>query len=66
MEIPRHWRIRKQRYQLAGEICNQCGTAMFPSRAVCPSCARRTRQENQAEILIALPEPALQTEITVR
>jgi len=66
MEIPRHWRIRKQRYQLAGEICNQCGTPMFPSRAVCPNCARRALQEVQVEAAIAIPEGALQSKIAVR
>jgi uncharacterized protein len=25
MEIPRHWRLRRQRYELTGEECPHCG-----------------------------------------
>ena len=38
MEIPRHWRLRKQRYGLVGEICPHCETKIFPPRDVCPEC----------------------------
>lgn len=38
MEIPRHWRIRKQRYSMVGGSCPNCQTKMFPAREVCPSC----------------------------
>lgn len=38
MEIPRHWRLKKQRYQLIGEICSQCDEKIFPPRDVCPNC----------------------------
>lgn len=38
MEIPRHWRLKKQRYAMVGEICPDCKTANFPPRAVCPHC----------------------------
>ncbi len=38
MEAPRHWRLKKQRYNLRGEICNNCRTPTFPPRAVCPHC----------------------------
>ena len=38
MEIPRHWRLRKQRYSLVGEICPHCETKIFPPRDVCPEC----------------------------
>lgn len=37
MEIPRHWRLRQQRYNLVGEICNN-GHYVFPPRDVCPNC----------------------------
>lgn len=40
MDVPRHWRLLKQRYTLAGEICPQCQTAIFPPRAVCPTCSK--------------------------
>jgi uncharacterized OB-fold protein len=38
MEVPRHWRLRKQRYSLTGEVCLKCQTLIFPPRAVCPVC----------------------------
>ncbi len=39
MSIPsKNWRLRKQRYQLVGEICEKCGSAIFPPRDVCPEC----------------------------
>ena len=38
MDVPRHWRIRKQRYALVGEVCPQCDTKIFPPRDVCPEC----------------------------
>ncbi len=38
MEIPRHWRLKQQRYGLVGETCPHCETKIFPPRDVCPSC----------------------------
>lgn len=38
METPRHWRIKKQRYSLIGEVCESCGNKIFPPRDVCPEC----------------------------
>jgi len=38
MEIPRHWRLRKQRYSLVGEVCPHCDAKLFPPRDVCPEC----------------------------
>ena len=38
MEIPRHWRLKKQRYGLVGEICPHCDHKIFPPRDVCPNC----------------------------
>jgi uncharacterized OB-fold protein len=38
MEIARHWRLKKQRYGLVGEICEGCGSKLFPPRDVCPEC----------------------------
>ncbi len=39
MEVPRHWRLRKQRYALVGEVCPHCETKIFPPRDVCPECS---------------------------
>lgn len=38
MEIPRHWRLKKQRYSLVGEVCPHCEAKIFPPRDVCPEC----------------------------
>ena len=47
MEIPRHWRLRAQRYRLEGSICPDCGYLIFPPRLICPHCAsRQARTDN--------------------
>jgi len=38
MEIPRHWRLKQQRYGLVGEVCPHCDVKIFPPRDVCPEC----------------------------
>ena len=38
MDIPRHWRLRSQRYALIGEVCPNCEAKLFPPRDVCPEC----------------------------
>lgn len=38
MEIPRHWRLKQQRYSLIGEVCPHCDAKLFPPRDVCPHC----------------------------
>lgn len=38
MEIPRHWRLKQQRYRLVGEACPHCDNKIFPPRDICPSC----------------------------
>lgn len=43
MEIPRHWRLKKQRYALQGEICPHCEGKIFPPRDVCPHCGNDAR-----------------------
>jgi len=44
MEIPRHWRLQKQRYGLVGEICPHCNAKIFPARDVCPECGREAKE----------------------
>jgi uncharacterized protein len=39
MTIPGNWRTRHQRYSLRAEVCDSCGTTIFPPRDVCPHCA---------------------------
>lgn len=43
MEIPRHWRLRKQRYGLVGEVCPHCEAKLFPPRDVCPDCGKEAK-----------------------
>ena len=43
MEIPRHWRLNKQRYALVGEVCPHCAVKIFPPRDVCPSCGEEAK-----------------------
>ena len=38
MAVPNLWRTKKQRYNLQGEICVHCSSAVFPPREVCPYC----------------------------
>lgn len=38
MEVPRHWRLKKQRYALVGEVCPHCNVKIFPPRDICPEC----------------------------
>jgi uncharacterized protein len=38
MEIPRHWRLKPQRYNLVGEVCPHCDAKIFPPRDICPNC----------------------------
>jgi uncharacterized OB-fold protein len=43
MDIPRHWRLRKQRYSLVGEVCSHCDTKLFPPRDICPECGEEAK-----------------------
>jgi uncharacterized protein len=43
MDIPRHWRLRKQRYGLIGEVCPHCEAKIFPPRDVCPECGQEAK-----------------------
>jgi uncharacterized OB-fold protein len=47
MEIPRHWRLKKQRYALMGEICPHCDAKIFPPRDVCPTCGGEAKKPFQ-------------------
>jgi len=42
MEVPRHWRLKRQRYCLVGEICPHCDEKIFPPRDICPRCGGET------------------------
>ncbi len=64
MEVPRHWRLKKQRYALTGEICPSCKTPLFPPRAVCPHCGGDAKHEyalrQQPAAVIAVAEQPAQ------
>ncbi len=44
MEIPRHWRLKQQRYSLIGEVCPHCDAKIFPPRDVCQSCGGEAKE----------------------
>ena len=57
MEVPHHWRLRKQRYQLVGETCPHCEAKVFPARPVCPHCGHGLRKaEPRVQFAIPLQE----------
>jgi uncharacterized OB-fold protein len=43
MEIPRHWRLKQQRYGLVGEVCPHCEVKIFPPRDICPACGKEAK-----------------------
>lgn len=43
MEIPRHWRLKKQRYALVGEVCPHCEAKLFPPRDICTECGQEAK-----------------------
>ncbi len=45
MEIPRHWRLKQQRYSLVGEVCPHCEAKLFPPRDVCPECGHEAKTQ---------------------
>ena len=45
MEIPRHWRLKQQRYALVGEVCPHCDGKIFPPRDVCPYCGGEAKDQ---------------------
>jgi uncharacterized OB-fold protein len=55
MEIPRHWRLKAQRYRLEGSICPNCGELIFPPRPVCSKSRCNTQ-------MIGVPSKGIQVE----
>ncbi|AEF96975.1 Zn-ribbon domain-containing OB-fold protein [Methanotorris igneus] len=43
--VVRTWRHIRERYNLIGVKCKNCGTVYFPSRILCPKCRRKTQME---------------------
>ncbi|GAB4580224.1 MAG: Zn-ribbon domain-containing OB-fold protein [Anaerolineales bacterium] len=44
MEVARHWRLKKQRYALVGEVCPHCEAKIFPPRDICPDCGKEAKE----------------------
>lgn len=44
MEVARHWRLKKQRYALVGEVCPHCEAKIFPPRDICPDCGQEAKE----------------------
>lgn len=51
MEIPRHWRLKKQRYGLVGSICPWCDEKKFPPVEVCKKCQERDEELQKLTIV---------------
>lgn len=45
MEVPRHWRLKQQRYALVGEVCPHCDYKIFPPRDICPNCGEEAKTQ---------------------
>ncbi len=43
MEVSRHWRLKKERYAMVGEVCPHCEQKIFPPRDICPDCGQEAR-----------------------
>lgn len=41
-DMPRHWRLKKERYRLIGKECPYCQAKIFPPRDICPDCGKKT------------------------
>ncbi len=39
--VPRIWRNIRERYNLVGVRCENCGEDFFPIRRICPNCRRK-------------------------
>lgn len=39
--LPLNWRRYPERYLLRGNYCENCKTAFFPARVICPHCRRK-------------------------
>jgi ribosomal protein L32 len=63
MEIPRHWRLKAQRYRLEGSICRNCGHRIFPSRPVCPDCGTRSGHMAILVLLASISTTESETQI---
>jgi len=71
MDIPRHWRLKAQRYRLEGSTCPYCNQSIFPPRPVCPHCKTQLMKTAGKEIqmlsmFIDFVEPHLRYRIIER
>ncbi len=46
MEVPRHWRLRKQRYRLVGEVCPHAMQKSSRRGNVCPRAGNDDKTES--------------------
>jgi len=48
MEVPRIWRLKKQRYALEGSQCPDCKELYFPPRDICTRCSQEKAKEQSS------------------
>jgi predicted amidophosphoribosyltransferase len=67
MEIPRHWRLKAERYRLVGSACPICGRSTFPPRPVCPQCRTQLKPTIGYQFpAMPLSDPVIETDLRVR
>lgn len=47
MTLASHWRTRRQRLSLTGEVCPHCQAKLYPPRDVCPKCGGPAKEAFQ-------------------
>jgi uncharacterized OB-fold protein len=64
MEIPRHWRLKAQRYRLEGSVCPICSRPAFPPRPVCPDCSAQLVRKESYEISVFPPSSQIEETVS--
>lgn len=60
---PIHWRLRRQRYRLAGTLCLRCEDPLFPPRLLCRDCVERQQEAQVVNFeIIIFPDPGQRVE----
>jgi len=65
MGIPRHWRLKAQRYRLEGSTCPNCRQLIFPPRPICPNCTDKAARTADLIIHLLMPLTTL-TDVDTR
>lgn len=61
MEVPHHWRLKKQRYAMTGTSCILCGAPSLANKAVCPKCGSGKVQAEPSAIGYNVLQPVMES-----